>query len=430
MIIKYRSVINLFNDGSVCCLIIKKIKKNGEIIVKYLEDKRSRNTLIVGIILVVVIFLFIRYDGFVLAMNKFFSVLRPVLIGGVIAFALKKPLEKIHQIYEKRYDVIYNNKLEKLKKKNNGVLPAVLPEKSNMPFRFAVMTVYLAVILFAALLVIIIVPQLIDSTSKFSENFDGYYVNVEKLIKKYYNDQNLPFAKWIQDLDIIKKIYGLSEYVPDILMKTFGVTAGFFRVLIDVILGIILSVYIISENDHLKIQGKKLGKRFLKKDKYDIAGKYLNLISDKFSSFIGGQLTEAIILGILCYIGMKIFGFDYAVLISTIIGLTNLVPIVGPIIGTVPGVFILLMADPSAALWFVIFIVILQQIESNLIYPKVVGGSMGLPALWVSVAVIVGGGLMGVLGMIIAIPLMSVVYTVLKEKVDEQPANQEETADD
>lgn len=392
---------------------------------KYLEDKRSRNTLVVGIILIALVFLFIKYDGFILAMNKLLNVVRPVLIGAFIAFALKKPLNIIHNFYENRYSVIYDKKLEKIKRKNNGVLPSVLPERSRLPFRLAVASLYVLVILFLALLVIIIVPQLVESIGSFSANFDGYYMNVEKIIRQYYNNNSLPIAKWIQDLDLIKKVYSLAEYVPDILLKTFGATADFFRMVIDLFLGVILSVYIIAEKNHFKIQGKKLGKRFLKKEKYNIAGKYIKLISEKFSDFISGQLTEAVILGVLCFIGMKIFGFEYAVLISTIIGLTNLIPIVGPIIGTIPGAFILLLADPYDALWFIVFIVILQQIESNLIYPKVVGESMGLPALWVSVAVIVGGGLQGVFGMVIAIPLMSVVYTVLKEKVNENNTDAE-----
>lgn len=114
---------------------------------------------------------------------------------------------------------------------------------------------------------------------------------------------------------------------------------------------------------------------------------------------------------------MTIFGFEYAVLISTIIGLTNIVPIVGPIIGVIPSIFILLLVNPQNILWFLIFILILQQIESNLIYPRIVGGKMNLPALWVSVAVIVGGGLSGILGMIIGVPMMAVIYEAINEKI-------------
>ncbi len=385
---------------------------------KYLEDKRMRSFLLIGIILVAFAFLFIKYDGFIKALDKFVSVARPVIIGGFIAFALKKPLDMISSSYEKIYDKMYQSKLEKLKRQNRGVLPDVLPRRSTMPFKLSILTLYFCVILFLALLMCIIVPQVAQSISDFSENFDVYYRNIEVIVNKYYHNNDDTIAKWMEELNILDKIYSLSSHIPTILMKTFGATASFLGTLVDIVLGVILSVYIIAEKNHLKEQGQKLGKRFCKPEKYSLISKYLTLVSDKFSGFISGQLTEAFILGGLCFIGMTLLGFEYALLISVIIGLTNLIPIVGPIIGTVPGAFILLLVNPKDAVWFVVFVIILQQIESNLIYPKIVGNSIGLPSLWVSVAVIVGGGLQGVFGMIVAIPLMSVIYAILKEEVE------------
>lgn len=396
---------------------------------KYLEDKRMRSFLLIGVILVAFAFLFIKYDGFMRAVDKLINVAKPVIIGGFIAFALKKPLDMISKRYEKIYDNIYKAKLEKIKRQNRGVLPDELPPRSTLPFKLSIVTVYICVILFLALLMVIIVPQVAKSIGDFSENFDVYYRNIESIVNKYYKNNDDTIAKWIEELDILPKLYSLSSHIPTILMKTFGATANFVGSVIDIVLGVILSVYIMAEKNHLSEQGKKLGKRFCKPDKYALITKYLNLISDKFSSFISGQLTEAFVLGVMCFIGMTVLGFDYALLISVIIGLTNLIPIVGPIIGTIPGAIILLLANPKDAIWFVVFVIILQQIESNLIYPKVVGNSMGLPSLWVSVAVIVGGGLQGVFGMIVAIPLMSVVYTVLKEEVEKpNPASSGESS--
>ena len=123
---------------------------------------------------------------------------------------------------------------------------------------------------------------------------------------------------------------------------------------------------------------------------------------------------DACILGLLCFIGMSIFHFQYPVLISVIIGLTNMIPIVGPIVGTVPCALILLLVEPKQAIWFVVFVIVIQQIDSNLIYPRVVGGSVGLPAMWVLFAVIVGGGLFGVLGMVLGVPVMSLIYVILR----------------
>ena len=137
----------------------------------------------------------------------------------------------------------------------------------------------------------------------------------------------------------------------------------------------------------------------------------------RFSGFVSGQLTEAVILGVLCFLGMSLFGMEYALLISVIIGLTNIIPIFGPIIGTVPGALILLMVEPMKAVWFVVFIVVLQQIESNLIYPKVVGGSIGLPGIWVMFSVLIGGSLFGLPGVLLGVPTFAVIYTLIARAV-------------
>ena len=134
---------------------------------------------------------------------------------------------------------------------------------------------------------------------------------------------------------------------------------------------------------------------------------------NKFSKFITGQCIEAVILGGLCFIGMTIFSMPYALLVSTIIGVTALVPIFGALIGTIPAAFIIFMVEPMTAVWFVILIVVIQQIEGNLIYPMVVGNSIGLSAIWVLLAITVGGSTFGILGILIGIPLFGVLYTLL-----------------
>ena len=139
---------------------------------KYLEDKRMRSFLLIGVSLVAFAFLFIKYDGFMRAVDKLINVAKPVIIGGFIAFALKKPLDMISKRYEKIYDNIYKAKLEKIKRQNRGVLPDELPPRSTLPFKLSIVTVYICVILFLALLMVIIVPQVAKSIGDFSENFD------------------------------------------------------------------------------------------------------------------------------------------------------------------------------------------------------------------------------------------------------------------
>ncbi|MBQ8917691.1 MAG: AI-2E family transporter, partial [Oscillospiraceae bacterium] len=144
------------------------------------------------------------------------------------------------------------------------------------------------------------------------------------------------------------------------------------------------------------------------------------LSSRTFSAFFSGQILEALILGVLCFVGMSIFSFSYAPMISVIIGITNMIPIVGPLLGTIPCALLILLAEGNLlrTVWFVVFIIVLQQLEANIIYPRVVGTQVGLPSFWVLSAVVVGGGLFGVAGMIIGIPLLAVVRKLLLEEVE------------
>ena len=148
---------------------------------------------------------------------------------------------------------------------------------------------------------------------------------------------------------------------------------------------------------------------------------YLGKISNEaFSNYIGGQFIEAIIIGVLCFIGMLVLKMPYALLISVLVAVTALIPIFGAFIGTIPSAFIILIIDPMKALWFVIFIIVLQQVEGNLIYPKVVGSSLGLPPIWVMLAMIIGGNTFGLIGILLGIPIFSVIYKVFKEFVDKR----------
>ena len=152
---------------------------------------------------------------------------------------------------------------------------------------------------------------------------------------------------------------------------------------------------------------------FFDRGKADKVMEVASISHNKFSKFITGQCIEAVILGGLCFIGMTIFSMPYALLVSTIIGVTALVPIFGALIGTIPAAFIIFMVEPMTAVWFVILIVVIQQIEGNLIYPMVVGNSIGLSAIWVLLAITVGGSTFGILGILIGIPLFGVLYTLL-----------------
>ncbi len=363
-------------------------------------DKKLFRTIVAsGSALIVVAFIILRYEGFFEVINFVLKTVRPIILGIVIAFILNRPLSKIDE------------KFKDVRRKNNKPIP-------NKPLKISILSIYIVTLLIIGGIIGIVVPQLVISVKGLSDNFDIYYRNFQNIlltVSKYLD------VEWLQQFDFLGQIGKVAEYIPDIVEKTVDVTTNIVNGVIDFIIGLVLSIYILADKIHLKHQANLIAKRLLKKNTYSKTVHFLKIGQESFSNFISGQLVEACILGIICFIGMNIFRFDYSILISTVIGVTNIIPIAGPILGTVPCAFILLLVEPKQALWFIVFIIILQQLESNLIYPRVVGTSIGLPAMWVLIAVIVGGGLYGVIGMVIFIPLMSVLYGILREQFNDTP---------
>jgi predicted PurR-regulated permease PerM len=206
--------------------------------------------------------------------------------------------------------------------------------------------------------------------------------------------------------------------VADIIQSTFSTAFSIFGGMIDFFLGFIFSIYILAEKEKLGSQIRKLMYAYLPEKVVSKILSVCSLSERTFSRFLSGQCLEAFILGSMFFIVMVIFQFPYALLISVLIGFTALIPIFGAFIGCVIGAFLILMVNPLTALLFILMFVILQQIEGNFIYPRVVGGSIGLPSMWVLVAVTVGGSTMGIAGMLIFIPMFSVLYTLLREAVN------------
>ena len=199
--------------------------------------------------------------------------------------------------------------------------------------------------------------------------------------------------------------------------SALSVISSFFGGVVNFVVGLIFAVYILFNKEKLAVQADRLMRSYMK-PKSEEHFRYFCATADKcFSSFIVGQCTEAVILGLLCAIGMAILRIPYASTIGTLIGATALIPIVGAYIGAAVGALMIVVVDPIKALWFIIFLVILQQVEGNVIYPKVVGSSVGLPGMWVLAAVTVGGGLGGIGGMLLGVPAAATVYKLLENDV-------------
>lgn len=197
-----------------------------------------------------------------------------------------------------------------------------------------------------------------------------------------------------------------------------NVVSSAVSAIVTTFISIIFAIYMMSGRDDLQSQAKKLMKHYLPEKWEKRIGHWLSVLNDCFHRYIVGQCTEAVILGGLCIVGMLICQFPYAAMIGTLIGFTALIPVAGAYIGAGVGAIMILTQSPLKAVLFLVFIVVLQQLEGNLIYPKVVGKSIGLPAIWVLAAVTIGGSLMGILGMLLGVPLAAALYRLIREDVN------------
>ena len=279
----------------------------------------------------------------------------------------------------------------------------------------------ISLIAVVALVFIIVVPQLSSCIQLiFAELPDAFKTAVTWLD----NTNLLPdsMADTLSTIDWQSKIGQIANVVisgigsvTDILVST---VSSVFSAIATAIIAIIFAIYLLMGKDTLKRQFNRIMKRYMKPALYDRVTHTLSVINKCFRRFIVGQCTEALILGLLCTIGLLILRMPYATMIGALIAFTSLIPIAGALIGAAVGAFMILTVSPIKALIFIIFIVVLQQIEGNVIYPKVVGTSLGLPSIWVLAAVTIGGGLMGILGMLLGVPLAAAAYKLFRENLN------------
>ena len=202
------------------------------------------------------------------------------------------------------------------------------------------------------------------------------------------------------------------------LDTTVTVTTSIVSAIVNVVLGVVFAIYLLAQKENLIRQTNKVVHTIFKSEVADRLERLAKLVHSVFTKFVTGQLTEAVIIAVLCFIGMLIFRMPYAGMVSVLIGFTALIPMFGAFIGTAIGAFLILFESPVKAIWFVVFIIILQQLENNLIYPKVVGKSVGLPGIWVLCAVTIGGSAFGILGMLFSVPICSVMYVLFKNYIN------------
>ena len=290
----------------------------------------------------------------------------------------------------------------------------------------AVLVTYIIAIALMAILVKLVLPQVADSVVSLYGIVQGFVLNLNEIIRKMSADFNIDQAVVNQILnqfmmsytDIVSKLSDLaSKAIPYVLIMGLAVGTGLVSVLISAITTVISSIYMLLEKATIATQCKKLVYAILPTGK---ANRMINICSranNIFSGFINGKILDSAIIGVLCFFLTNILRIDFAVLISVIIGVTNVIPFFGPIVGAVPCVLILLIVDPWQALRFGILALALQQFDGNILGPKILGNSTGISAFWVLVSIVVGGGLFGFAGMVLGVPTFAVIYSLVGEWV-------------
>lgn len=361
-----------------------------------MDKKLFRSYMLLITFAVALVLLLTKIDVLLSGLGVALGLLKPFFIGFAIAFVLNIP-----------YTVILDglNRMDakgKLKKVKNPI---------------AIIGAYVLCIGIIVGIFAIIIPELgrsinslISNSEEYMDNIQGFFIWLSQFdfswLAELDLNQILTSLKAELTAFLNKSINALSAVFPQI----FSMTASVISIVANFFIAMIVSIYLLVSKEDLCRQIKKLTYAFLPRSWADECVEIVHLSSQCFTNFVTGQLMEACILGLLCFVGMTIFRFEYAFLISMMIGVSAIIPVVGAFIGTVPGVLLLLFVEPMQAIWFVVFILVLQQIEGNLIYPKVVGESVGLPALWVLMGIVVGGGVGGVLGMLLGVPVFTIVY--------------------
>lgn len=362
-----------------------------------MDKKLFRSLLLLITYAVVLVAVIVKLDEVTGWLGGVLAAFQPLVIGAVIAFILNRPCNFFARLYER-----------------------ALPAKARNAARpLAAATAYLIVAALITALVALVVPELTHSIEMFMGNLNTYAANFQDLfdwvVTKLDLEQlaNLDLSSGISE-SLQKLLTGaldtLTNTLPHLVTMTSVVVSG----VITGVLALVFSIYMLSGAPRLTAQCRRLVRAYLPQRVSTRVLSVARLTVDTFSKYVNGQLVEACILGGLCFAGMCIFRFDYAPLISVIIGVSALIPIAGAYLGAAVAVLLLVMIRPMEAFWFLVFLVTLQQLEGNLIYPRVVGTTMGLPGIWVLAAVTVGGSLLGLIGMVMSVPIAAVVYTLLK----------------
>ena len=364
-----------------------------------IDKKFSRGFVIAVFSLIIGYMLLRETDRVRMIWNFLKGIFSPFILGALLAFILNVPMR------------FFENKLSKLKN-----------EKVRRITAICLMLLSIAVVIAAVLL--LLVPQIEDTVKNLINQLPDFFLGVTKRVNQFMEEhpqirdllgleQGHVGDEWKAVVETVMN--ALETSISSILGGAVDLVGSLATGIINAVFSIIFAFYCLARKETLARQGRKLLYSLLKEKYADEVVRILRMTNSTFSNFITGQSLEAVILGLLFVPAMAIFRMPYIPLICVVIAITALVPLVGAFAGCILGAFFILVNDPMQAVVFVIMFLVIQQFEGNVIYPKVVGESIGLPGMWVLLAVAVGGGLMGVMGMLLMVPFASVIYTLLRE---------------
>ena len=368
---------------------------------KKIQNLNMKQVLLLITYTLVLIWLMLHLQDVWNVLKQILSLLSPFMIGVVLAFLFQQPLKFFLKKIGNRFG------------KYKMFVATILS-----------LTTIIGILCFIGWIVI---PLLIDNITMLADAVPGYIEKAIVFVEDLMSRNIIPS-------DILNQLETYIHELENILMgvlknglpKVIDLASSFASSVANVVMGIVIAIYLTISKDKLIQQLNRFLYAFCSESLYEGLKKVGHLTNKTFSSFVSGQLLESVIIGLLCYVGCLILRFPYAPIVSVLIGCTNIIPIFGAIIGVGVSAFLIALVDPFQGFLFIIFGTLLQQLESNIIYPRVVGNTVGLSGLWVLMSISIGGGLFGMVGMLLGLPIFSIIYTLIREEMHHRIQKKEE----
>lgn len=369
---------------------------------------KSMSQLMVILVSIIVFFTCYRFTEILNIVKLILSTIQPILIGLALGYVLKRPQKFF---YKKIFLMFTKSGLIKKEEQAKKVSKAL--------------SIFLALITFIVIiyvLIIMAVPQIVDNIMRLADTLPEQMNSAVAWISAQL-EENSKYAEIVKDVSKEITDYITRWIKTDMMAQIAQVASGIISVvslLLNVIIGLIVAVYVLASKETFARQGKKIIYAMFSEARAEKILKEFKRSDDIFGGFISGKIIDSLIIGIICFVGMTVLRLPYIALVSMIVGVTNVIPFFGPYIGAVPSAILILLAEPKKGLIFIVFIILLQQLDGNVIGPKILGESTGLSPFWVVFSILLGGGLFGIIGMLVGVPTFAVIYNLIAEIVNER----------